>query len=212
MKIIFIVFTFAATLILVGCIFILDDSRDNESAFTTEIGGEGTYTSENGEKTSSTNPPSPPCIRIRDGAWEGLELLFESIEDELSRFVAFLEENDLLSEGRIPDRGRHIPFPCEERRFVHSPGWIGRYPELRSILEEIDERNVLRSIVIPQPQAGSPWIRFTIHSDFNIIFTIHPGPGPPIGFEYVVRDGIDRTMFGRRQIRDRWYMFIYLPE
>ena len=214
MKIILVILTFVAALMLSGCAPSFDDISDNESAFATENGSEGAYTSENEEDVSSTSQISAENREALERffeweAWDSLELLFESVEDELSRFVAYLEENDLLSAGRIPSHGRRIPFPTEDRRFVHRPGWLGRYPELCSIVEEIEESGVLLFITIPELQSDSLGIRFIINIAQTSLSAIHRGPPNGLGFVYVIGEDADLTIFGYRQIRDGWYMFRY---
>jgi hypothetical protein len=141
--------------------------------------------------------------------WEQMETLFGTVEDELIRFVDYLEEYDLLEVLE----GVGVNFPAIYNDEVIMSNNRARVtlllrdePEFFSIIKDINDRGIITEISITE-RPPDIWITFVINGEYTPFTTrIH---GAPNFFRYIGEDGVAPARF--RQVRKGWYAEISPP-
>lgn len=187
-------------LLLVGCVSPTKESENESEMVSSEM---------NGNEISSEDY----ILRnlFSEENWEQMEILFESVEDELIHFVEYLKINNLLEALQ----GTNINFPAisdDNEIMMHRNS--GRVfllmrdePEFFDIMRDISRQGVIESVSL----SGYPNIQITFRIDeVYTPFTtaIHSGPN---FFRYVGADGETPVRFRVREVRDGWYMDISPP-
>jgi len=150
--------------------------------------------------------------------WQKLSDLFDDVENELSRFVTYLEDNDMLESFS----GVHITFRDIDND-PHHGGWlvvmnwatrssthklvIENNPELYGLVRDIYERGVIDGIRM-RVCSESTQIHFSINLESRP-FTAKFYNGPNY-FLYITNVDIPEQLEYRR-LRDKWFMMIQLP-
>ena len=150
--------------------------------------------------------------------YQRLGELFEETEAELNRFIEYLRANELL----FTVKGARIVFPENEESGDISVGGLrghssdgSRYLvrlfadgcEFSDILHAIGDDNIVLDILIQDRSDTTVDIIFMVRRELT--YFIQGNHGAPSFFVYY-EGNLDPERFGRRRIREGWY--IYIPE
>ena len=165
--------------------------------------------------SKNNNEVSPEVMRqvnelFSEENWEKMEILFDSVEYELVRFIDYLKASDLLESLQ----GRTIYFPAisgDDILNQNSPAGIFLLmrdsPEFFEIMKNISEQSVIKNVFITRGQ--NIQIVFAINEEHTPFTTaIHGGPN---FFRYVGEGGATPVRFEVRKVRDGWYMDMSPP-